>query len=57
LNEGIRPFLHTEEERLRRERDQCRACLRINEVRGRRDYAFCLHPAESLRELFRKFHA
>lgn len=57
LNERIRPFLHAEEERLRWERDQCRACLRINEARGRRDYAFCLYPEESLRELFRGFHA
>lgn len=50
LNEQLRPLLHGEEERVRHERDECRNRLRVNEVIGRRDYAFCLYPEEMLRD-------
>jgi hypothetical protein len=49
LNERLRPLLRGEEERVRRARDECRERLRVNEVVGRRDYAFCLYPEEILR--------
>jgi len=50
LNDQLRPFLQDAEERLRRECGQCRDRLRVNEVIGRRDYAFCLYPEEMLRD-------
>jgi hypothetical protein len=53
MNERMRPFLLKQEDNLRRQRDECRARLRINEVLGRRDYAFCLYPEGPLRELYR----
>jgi hypothetical protein len=53
LNEQLRPFLQNEEQVLARDRDQCRDQLGVNQVLGRRDYAFCLYPAERLQELYR----
>jgi hypothetical protein len=53
LNEQLRPFLQKEEQALAMERDQCRDRLGVNQVLGRRDYAFCLYPAEALQELYR----
>jgi hypothetical protein len=52
LNEQLRPFLQAEEQHLAEERDQCRDRLAVNQVSGRRDYAFCLYPAERLQELY-----
>ena len=42
-------------ERLRKERDRCHERLRINEVVGRRDYAFCLYPEAMLRDFMQRF--
>ena len=55
INESLRPFLEADERRLRDERDQCLAHLRVNEVAGRRDYPFCLYPEAMLREFYQRF--
>ena len=52
LNDQLRAFLQQDEARLRRARDECLAQLRVNEVLGRRDYAFCLYPEEMLRQYY-----
>jgi hypothetical protein len=52
LNEQLRPFLQEEAQRLAGERDQCRDRLTVNQISERRDYAFCLYPAERLQELY-----
>jgi hypothetical protein len=53
LNGQLRPFLATEAQRLRDARDECRGRLRVNDILGRRDYAFCLYPHDALRAFFR----
>jgi hypothetical protein len=52
LNEQLRSFLASEEVRLRHARDECRRRLHVNDVLGRRDYAFCLYPEKLLREFY-----
>ncbi len=52
LNEQLRAFLDGTEEKLRLSALECRARLQVNEVQGRRDYAFCLYPEEMLRPFY-----
>jgi hypothetical protein len=55
LTEQLRHSLHAHEEELRRQQVQCARQLRANAVLSRRDYSFCLFPAESLRPFCRQF--
>ena len=55
LTDELRRPLHEREEQLRRELAQCERQLRANAVLQRRDYAFCLFPADSLRSFCTQF--
>jgi hypothetical protein len=54
LNEQLRAYLHGDDEKLRHAAQECREHLHINEVLGRRDYAFCLYPEEMLRPFYER---
>ncbi len=55
LTDELRRFLHPREEQLRRELARCTRQLRANAVLQRRDYAFCLFPANILRPFCTQF--
>ncbi len=48
LTDQLRRPLHEREEQLRRELESCTRQLQANAVLQRRDYSFCLFPADSL---------
>jgi hypothetical protein len=55
LTEELRRPLHPREEQLRREVARCERQLRANAVLERRDYSFCLFPADRLRPFCTQF--
>ncbi len=55
LTEQLRRPLRPREERLREELAQCERRLRANAVLQRRDYSFCLFPADILRPFCTQF--
>jgi hypothetical protein len=57
LTEELRRPLHPREEQLRRELALCERQLRSNAVLQRRDYSFCLFPADILRSFCTQFLA
>lgn len=57
LTEQLRPFVADRERRLAEELDRCEHQLQANAVIHRRDYAFCLYPARTMRDFCRRFGA
>jgi hypothetical protein len=55
LTGELRRPVQAREEQLRRELDHCRRQLQANAVIQRRDYSFCLSPADSLRPFCTSF--
>jgi hypothetical protein len=55
LTEELRRPLQAREQELRRQLARCECQLRANAVLSRRDYSFCLFPAESLRPFCTQF--
>jgi hypothetical protein len=55
LTEELRRPLRPREEQLRRELAHCERQLRANAVLQRRDYSFCLFPADTLRPFCTQF--
>lgn len=49
LNEQLVPFVRDEEGQTRARLERWSAAVRLREVLGRRDFAFCLHPEADLR--------
>lgn len=52
INESLQPFVVADRARLVEERDRINHGLRAESVLSSRDYAFCLYPADLLRECF-----
>ncbi|MEE2706803.1 MAG: hypothetical protein VX988_07110 [Planctomycetota bacterium] len=50
-NANLQKWVEYEAQALRRRREQLRESARIESVLGSREYSFCLHPEENLREL------
>jgi hypothetical protein len=55
LTEHLRQYTVEREEGLRREHNRCELQVQANAVLQRRDYAFCLYPADMLREFCTRF--
>lgn len=57
LNTRLGSYLGERERSAEREEEKCRQQLQANAVLRRRDYAFCLYPAEMLEKFCRRFLA
>jgi hypothetical protein len=55
LTQELRPFVHDEEEQTRARLEQTAHDLRIEQIRSRRDYAFCLYPEDALKAFCTQF--
>jgi hypothetical protein len=52
INEALQPFVRVDRKRLEEERERINHGLRAESILSSRDYAFCLYPADLLRECF-----
>ncbi len=52
INESLQPLVAADRARLQEERDRVTHGLRVESVLSSREYAFCLYPADLLRECF-----
>jgi hypothetical protein len=55
LTEKLRPVVSDKEQSLQEERAQCRRKVQANRLLQNREFAFCLHPEETLRPFCTQF--